>query len=114
MANWKHYISNGYAGCKLLAYAHDHCRDRDVRIYLIPGQYEAVGISDGVDSWIAPVAPDLFSVDVQKLIKALQAGEDIPKPVPPAARIKRVKLDEAPSLPIRRIPVERISRVILA
>jgi len=102
MANWKHYINSGFAGCRLLAYARDYCRDRDVRIYQIPGQVDAVGISDGVDAWIAPVRADVFSVNVARLFDDMQAGRELPKPVPPVRRGRvRLEPEDAP-LPIRK------------
>lgn len=103
MANWKHYINSDFSGCRLLAYARDYCRDRDVRIFLIPGQADAVGITDGVDRWIAPVRADVFSVNVERLLADLQAGKELPKPVPPVKR-SRVALEpeNEGQLPIRK------------
>lgn len=101
MANWKHYINNDYSGCMLLAYAHDQHRNRDVRIYLIPGVEDCVGVTDGVDAWIAPVSASLFSVNVERLLNDLREGKGIPKPTP-IVRSPRVKLiREEPAKPSR-------------
>lgn len=97
MANFKTYINSGFSACTLLAYARDHCRNRDVRIFLIPGHDDCVGISDGVDAWIAPTRADVFSVNVERLIADLRAGRP-QKPVPLSAP-RRTLLDPGPSEP---------------
>lgn len=74
MANWKVYMNNHFGSCTVLAHARDHCRERDVKICLIPGEADAVGITDGTDAWIAPVSADCFSVNVQRLMEDLRAG----------------------------------------
>lgn len=76
------HMKSGFAECRLLAYARDFHKKRDVRIYLLPGMRESVGVSDGVEHWLAPVVPDLFSVDVPALMSDLTAGKRLPKPVP--------------------------------
>ena len=102
MADWRRYMGNKFAGCQLLAYAHDHCRLRDVRIYLIPGEFDDVGVTDGVDVWIAPVIADPFSVNVARLLADLQAGKPLPKPIPPQAKRERIRIQ-----PVRaRVRVE--------
>lgn len=100
MADWKHYINTGFAGCLLLSYARDHVRIRDVRIWKIPGEVDDVGISDGTDAWIAPVSADCFSVNVKRLLDDLAAGKPLPKPVPPVAGSRRrlIVVDEAPAI----------------
>lgn len=77
MANFKLYMSSKFAGCRLLAHAYDHCRMREVRIFMMPGEVESVGVSDGVDTWIAPVAADPFSVNIPRIITDILAGKDI-------------------------------------
>lgn len=99
MANWKTYMNSDFAGCRLLAYAHDLCRNRDVRLYLIPGEWDAVGVTDGVDRWIAPAVRDIMSVDIPDLLKRLQAGETLPKPEPftlPRRKRESLAPDEEP------------------
>jgi hypothetical protein len=83
MSDFKRHMNSGYAGCRLLAYARDNHRNRDVKIFQIPHEWEAVGVSDGVDSWIAPVIADPFSVNIKRLMADLQAGKPLPTPVPP-------------------------------
>lgn len=96
MADWKHYMNSGYAGCQLLAYARDHVRMRDVRIYKIPGEFDDVGITDGTDTWIAPVKADVFSVNVKRLMDDIAAGKQIPKPEPLVQSRRRQLLVEEP------------------
>lgn len=105
-------MSSGYAGCLLLAYAHDNYRDREVRIYRIPGAEDAVGITDGTDYWIAPVAPSLFSVDVRKIMRDLYDGIQ-PKPVKPEAKVARVRLKEDGGIKRVQLKQEGVKRVQL-
>jgi hypothetical protein len=117
MANFAHYFNSRFAGCQCLAHAFDQHRNRDVKIYQIPGVVDCVGVSDGVDRWIAPVAPELFSVNIQKLLRDLQEGVSIKLPVngldqskkePRSAR-RRLLLDsEAPA------PAPRARRTLIA
>lgn len=81
MANFAYYFNNNFAGCRCLAHAYDEHRKRDVRIYLIPGEIEAVGVTDGVDKWVAPTCISPFSVDIPDLIKRIVSGEDVRTPV---------------------------------
>ncbi|MNL05075.1 hypothetical protein D3C87_1256560 [compost metagenome] len=85
MANFKTYINSGFSSCMLLAYARDECRSRDVRLYLIPGHDDVVGVTDGVDAWIAPAVASIMSVNVRRIIDDLRAGKGVPKPEPLAA-----------------------------
>lgn len=90
MANYKLYMNRDFAGCRLLAYAYDHCRLRDVRIFMMPGEVETVGVSDGTDTWIAPVAGDPFSVNIPRIMKDILDGKTVAVPVKPGApQIKR-------------------------
>jgi len=93
MANFKHYFDSRFAGCRLIAKAYDQHRNRDVSIYLLPGMVDVVGVSDGVDRWVAPVAPELFSVNIQQVLRDIHSGVPITLPVvagkPQAARTGR-------------------------
>ena len=84
MNRFNAYINNDFSGCRLLAYAYDHCRLREVRIYMVPGFMEEVGVTDGTDRWIAPVVADPFSVNIKRIMTDLQAGKHVPLPVRPA------------------------------
>jgi hypothetical protein len=95
-------MNSDFAGCRLLAYAHDNCRNRDVRLYLIPGEWEAVGVTDGVDKWVAPAVRDIMSVDIPKLLRMLQAGDDIPKPTPLVRRQREALVVEEEPQPKKR------------
>lgn len=81
MANFKHYFDSRFAGCRILAHAYDQHRNRDVTIYQLPGYVDCVGVSDTVDRWIAPVAPNLFSVDIYQLFRDLHDGKDVKLPL---------------------------------
>jgi len=100
MANFSHYFNSRFAGCRLLAEAFDQHRNRDVRIYQIPGQMDCVGVCDQVDRWIAPVTPDIFSVNIHQLIRDLHDGKDIKLPV------RAGKASEPSKSPRRRLILE--------
>lgn len=105
MANFAHYFNSRFAGCQLLAEAFDQHRDRDVRIYRLPGQMECVGVSDGIDRWVAPVTPDIFSVNIHQLMRDLHDGKQISLPVragkaqEPSKRARRRLITETEASP---------------
>ena len=102
MANFKHYFDCRFAGCTLLAKAFDQHRNRDVNIYQIPGHVDVVGVSDTVDRWIAPVAPELFSINIQQLLRDLHSGVPIKLPVTSSKPVKtsrRALIIEEPANP---------------
>lgn len=67
----------------LLANARDEHRNRDVRLYLMPGEFETVGVTDGTDAWVAPVIADPFSVNIARLMQDVREGKIIrPNEVP--------------------------------
>jgi hypothetical protein len=74
MPNYKHYLTSTFSGCRLLANAHDHCRNREVKIYEIPNEPSIVGIFDGCDRWIAPARAELFSVNIEKVQRSIREG----------------------------------------
>jgi hypothetical protein len=90
--NYKDRINTGFASCTLLAYARDHCRERDVRLYLLPETDDCVGVTDGTDAWIAPRSASLFSVNVDRIIADFRAGKGLPKPARPGAPRTRRRL----------------------
>jgi hypothetical protein len=92
MNRFNQYMNNGFSGCRLLAYARDNCRHRDVRIYQVPGFVEEVGVTDGTDSWIAPVIADPFSVNIRQIMRDLFDGKPIPAPIKPGPKSARIKL----------------------
>lgn len=51
---YNHLFDSRFSGCLHLASYHDPHRNRNVKIFMIPGDHEVVGVSDGVDAWIAP------------------------------------------------------------
>lgn len=99
MANFKHYFMNDFAGCRLIAKAFDQHRHREVSIYLLPGQFEYVGVSDGTDKWIAPVIAEPFSVNIREIILAIQNKEEIKLPVI-AKSLKEIETEK--EAPIRK------------
>lgn len=77
MADWKHHIGAKFSSCRHIANARDPHRERDVRLYHIPGEFDYVGVNDGTDCWICPVAADPFSAGVKRLLEDVRAGKPI-------------------------------------
>lgn len=116
MSKFNTYFNNDFSGCRLLAKAYDHCRDRNVNIYLVPGFDDCVGVSDGTDKWIAPVIADPFSVNVAQIIADIRDGKNPKLPVignnaaqvaqeaahVPRTRRKLIATAEAPQPRVRR------------
>lgn len=116
MGKYNHHFANHFGSCRLIATGWDPHRNRDIQLHLIPGELECVGVTDGVDAWVAPIATPFLS-DVHKALQALWKGEDVrfpillPKQRPggdPAPRRprQRVSLDEEPEI----APRERTRR----
>lgn len=123
MNRFNQYFANDFKACRLLAYARDHCRNRDVSLYQIPGEMECVGVTDGTDKWIAPAVESIFSVNVKQLLRDIFDGKPIPSPRPPASSRVRLEVDDPEPEPRRRqrvrleevvVAPKRSSRVILA
>lgn len=94
MANYKLHMNSKFASCRLLAHARDNHRNRDVKLYAIPGEFDVVGVSDGVDVWIAPTSINPFSVNVKQLLEKLARGEDL-TPAPLRRRFPAATEDSA-------------------
>ena len=77
MPDYNHLINSHFSSCRLLANARDNHRNRDVRLYAIPGNFEFVGVTDGTDSWVAPTSINPFSANVQRLLEDMRAGKPI-------------------------------------
>lgn len=119
MSRYNHYFASFFAGCRVIAQGRDEHRNRDVTVHLLPGEFDVVGIQDGVDAWIAPVsvAPSALFDRVRRAIFALKEGKPIdtgptPSDDPPARR--RITLPpqdvvEPPSPPRRRISQEALA-----
>ncbi len=126
MANYKHYMGNGFRACRLVALGYDPHRNRDVRMFKIPGEPEVLGVTDGVDTWIAPLTSP-FLEPVAKAIRSEVAGDAASFPIilgrrpdaspraprralltedpPPAPKVARRALlvdSDAPQPPVRR------------
>lgn len=100
---FNHYLNAHFkqSECILIARARDECRNRDVCLYALPDRFDVVGVTDGVDAWIAPAVPGPFygnaTADCADIMRRLKAGEPIP-PVPGVrAPRTRVRLEDDPS-----------------
>lgn len=102
------WLNNRFEGCLLLARSRDPYRDRDVRILMIPGEFEVVGINDGVDVWLAPVIANPFSVNVGRLLESVRAGTFRP-PDDPNQRRRILMNDKLPQSMRPRITIQQPS-----
>lgn len=100
MSRFNHYFANDFAACKLLAKTHDPHRNRDVRLYMVPGIDDAIGVTDGVDKWIAPVAGDPFGINIRQVMADVRGGgkpyEARPAGTAPGGRRKLLQSDSPP------------------
>jgi hypothetical protein len=77
ISSFKYWMGSKFEGCIHIASTHDPYRNRDVKVFAMPGDFELVGISDGVDCWICPVSANpfiRFGVDVKALLGTLRDG----------------------------------------
>lgn len=101
MSRFTFYLRNGFDSCRLLAKTRDVHRDRDVSVYALPGEFEYVGVHDGVDKWIAPVIANPFSVDVRKLLANISSGVSTPEEAPTTKARVRLVSTEVPRVRVR-------------
>ena len=111
---YNHLFANHFGSCRLLKVGHDPHRNRDVKIYAVPGEFDVVGISDGTDCWVAPINTG-FLEDVRKMLERIRAGEDV-KPLglggtTPTGRRRINFTPELHQLPVSET-AKRIRRVI--
>lgn len=104
------FMQSHFAGCRLLAHARDTCRNRQVKVYALPGEFDVVGVSDGVDAWMAPVVADPFTVNVGRLLQQIREGKDPAVAGTQAGTSRprmRISLDDAPAQPTEGVRRER-------
>ncbi len=92
MSRFNTYFNSDFSGCKLIAETHDPYRDRPIRVFWIPGEDSFVGVSDGTDRWIAPVAGDPFGINIRQVMADVRAGKSHYRP--PASGRKRLLIDD--------------------
>lgn len=75
--SYKFWMNCHFDNCLHLASTRDPYRDRDVRIYALPGEFDVVGVSDGTDAWIAPVSANPFigqGVNIKAILGSVRDG----------------------------------------
>lgn len=103
MSRYNLLINTHFSSCRLLVEGHDPHRDRKVKVFMVPGDFSVVGLTDGVDSWIAPtsVAPsDLFD-KVRRVLHDIQNGKHVEVAQVGRARIRVQPPTEAPKPRVR-------------
>lgn len=112
MSDYKFHINTHFGHCVLIAKKRDEHRGRDVRMYHMPGNFEYVGIYDGTDAFIAPVAGFPFGLE-RRIFDDIRAGKQVgvvdetvqPKRVRKAPKTQReLELSPAPVMRIRIAP----------
>ena len=88
MSRYNRYFLNHFSDCRLIVEGFDEHRNRKVQVRLIPGEFDVVGISDGVDAWVAPVsvAPSTLFDKVRRIMHDIKAGKD------PAALLSKPRI----------------------
>lgn len=105
MSRYNHHFQNHFSSCRLLAKAHDPYRQRNVELRMLPGEFDVVGVTDGTDAWVAPVAGDPFRVNIARLIEDVRNGRK-PEIRKPRIRVVEASEPEIPTTkPRRRIHV---------
>lgn len=87
MNRFNAYFVNHFSNCTTLVEGYDPHRDRKVLIKIIPGDFSIVGVTDGVDAWVAPlsVAPsELFDLVRKAMEEYLKTSK-----VPAASSLSR-------------------------
>lgn len=124
---YNRYFANHFRDCRLLVTGHDPHRQRQVEVRLIPGEWDVVGVSDGIDAWVAPVVVASPLFDKARVVMAdIRAGKD-PKPMEARRRVLIQDEDQTSptgrritqsqpniqSLPIKSEEARRIRRALL-
>lgn len=96
--NFKSYLNSHFSGCRLLAETYDTHRSRNVKVFMLPGEFQVVGVSDGVDAWVAPTIINPFSCDVVGLLKRIASGEtvEVVRNTPTGRPVTQPALQELP------------------
>lgn len=74
---YNHHFANHFGSCRLLYEGRDPHRGRDVQVRLIPGEFDVVGVTDGVDAWVASTAtaPSEMFDKVRRIIADIRDGK---------------------------------------
>lgn len=123
---YNHHFANHFGSCRLLYEGRDPHRNRDIQIRLIPGEFDVVGVTDGVDAWVAPTAtaPSEMFDKVRRIIADIRDGKAPNTFIEPRAR-RQLHLPTAEAPPPRErrritqeepastsTPTPRVRRVI--
>ena len=73
MNAYKHHFANHFKSCRLLGKGHDPHRNREVEFRALPGNFDLVGITDGVDAWICP-ASSPFILKIKQALDQIREG----------------------------------------
>lgn len=103
MSRFNQYMNSHFSSCRVLAYGRDIYRERDIKLCMIPGIFDSIGVTDGTDAWIAPVVrghtyfggPKGQPVDIFQMLEDLREGKALPKPMPLVRRERRRIADDA-------------------
>lgn len=85
MNRYNHHLNTHFRSCHLLAKAYDPYRERNVEVRLIPGEFDVVGVSDGVDAWVCPTSIDPFGINLVKILDTIRNTGELPS-LAPASR----------------------------
>lgn len=74
MSRFNILMQNAFHGCMAIGLGYDAHRGRHINLYAIPGDFEHVGVYDGVDAWIATAIMNPFGLDAAKRLAEIQQG----------------------------------------
>ncbi len=97
MSDYKFHLNHKFSSCQHIANARDTHRGRDVKLFHMPGNFEYVGIFDGIDAMICPVSGDPYSANVARILNDIREGKQIE--VKPLARTRN-RVDPQMELPL--------------
>lgn len=70
------YLNSHFSGCRTLGHGHDPHRNREVQFKMLPGEFEVIGITDGVDAWICPLNSP-FVAHIKKALDHFRATGEL-------------------------------------
>lgn len=73
--NWNYHMGNHFESCRLIATGYDPYCKAEVRYFMLPGNFECVGVSDGCHSHVVPLTSIAPSINrLQGLVDEIQQG----------------------------------------
>lgn len=73
--HWNYHLNHHFGSCRLLATGYDPHMKSEVRYYLLPGDFDNIGVTDGTNSHVVPITTISPSINrLQGLIDEVRQG----------------------------------------